>query len=68
VSAHKYAPEADEARWNYAYWLRAIPVEIGGPSDPTGLALGQEWIKQAGLRPHRSHRVDNSVMRLVISL
>jgi hypothetical protein len=49
VSTDGYAPEADEARWNYAYWLQGMPVEIGGPDDPAGLALGQEWIKAAGL-------------------
>lgn len=47
--SHKHAPEADEARWNYAYWLQGMPVEIGGPHDPTGLELAHEWIKQAGL-------------------
>ncbi|WP_328327379.1 hypothetical protein OHA70_00795 [Kribbella sp. NBC_00382] len=49
LSAPKHAPEADEARWNYAYWLQGMPVEIGGPQDPTGLELGREWIKRAGL-------------------
>ena len=49
VSQQGYAPEADEARWNYAYWLQSVPVEIGGSQDPTRLELGHEWIKQAGL-------------------
>jgi hypothetical protein len=49
LSTQKYVPEADEARWNYAYWLQRMQVEIGGPQDPTGIELGQEWIKQAGL-------------------
>ncbi|MEV6416811.1 hypothetical protein [Kribbella sp. NPDC051718] len=49
LSTDEDAPEADEARWNYAYWLQSMPMEIGGPQDPTGLRLGQEWIKAAGL-------------------
>jgi hypothetical protein len=49
VSQQGYAPEPDEARWNYAYWLQGMPVEIGGSQDPIGLELGHAWIKQAGL-------------------
>ncbi|GAA0926312.1 hypothetical protein GCM10009554_06470 [Kribbella koreensis] len=49
LSTDEDAPEPDEARWNYAYWLQSMPVEIGGLSDPTGLRLGQEWIKAGGL-------------------
>jgi hypothetical protein len=49
VSTHKHAPEVDEARWNYAYWLQGMPVEIGGAHDPAGLELAREWIERAGL-------------------
>jgi hypothetical protein len=49
LSTAGYRPEADEARWNYAYWLQDMPVVVGDPDDPTGVRLAREWIEQAGL-------------------
>jgi len=44
------ASDADEARWNYAFWLQnALAVLCDDESDPEGAKLVQAWAKQEGL-------------------
>lgn len=41
---------SDEARWNYAFWLRPdLGVLAGAEVDPQGAALRDEWIRSTGL-------------------
>jgi hypothetical protein len=44
------ASSADEARWNFAFWLQNELGHLGDPDkDPEGAALGADWIHEQGL-------------------
>ena len=44
------ASDADEARWNFAFWLQNELGILGGTErDPEGAALREEWIRGLGL-------------------
>ncbi len=44
------ASDADEARWNYAFWLQnELGVLADGERDPEGARLREEWIRGMGL-------------------
>src|SRR4051794_10248161 len=44
------ASDADEARWNFAFWLQNELVVLGDSErDPEGAALREEWIRRLGL-------------------
>jgi hypothetical protein len=48
------APDADEARWNYAYWLQNDLGILGDSgSDPHGASLRDQWIREHRLEPDR---------------
>lgn len=43
------ASDADEARWNYAFWLQnELAVICDTESDPDGARLREEWAKEQG--------------------
>ncbi len=44
------ASDAQEARWNYAFWLQnELAILCGGERDPQGAALHRAWIDRLGL-------------------
>src|SRR3954453_4320562 len=44
------ASDADEARWNFAFWLQnELGVLAGTERDPEGAGLREEWIRSVGL-------------------
>lgn len=42
------AADANEARWNFAFWLQNPSMMIGSSEDETGRAARQQWLEETG--------------------
>jgi hypothetical protein len=76
------ASDADEARWNYAFWLQNALGVLGDPDkDPEGAALSERWLRDLGLwysdededadfeaAMEQAERIDERFVDLLISI